>query len=224
MTDPRSPVRIVLIISGVVAALGAGIIVAVHSSGHGAAMGDEPAMTESEMASIAAEMRIASFEGVDHRGAPIDESVFRGHWTVVSFGFTNCTLACPMLHGEIFRMSEKLADHGVRFLTISVDPDHDTVEAMADYIKPWGVKNDAWTFLRVDRGMVAAMLAGLKMQAITEDPAEVVELPGGGTMANLHHPTRFFVVGPDGAVRGLWRGADPDDVDALVRWVLQRVF
>jgi protein SCO1/2 len=150
--------------------------------------------------------------------------VFRGQWTVLSFGFTNCTLACPMLHGEIFRSSEKLASRGVKYLTISVDPEHDTVEQMAGYMKPWGVQNDAWTFARVDREMVRALLAGLQMPDVSEDPSQSVALPGGGTMANIQHPTRFFVVGPDATVRGLWRGSDPDDVDAMVRWILHRVF
>jgi len=218
------PVRLLAVIAGVLAIAMGAIVLVTRPIDHGAGMDHGPAMTDEEMASIAADMRIAPFHGVDHRGNPIDASDLRGQWTVLSFGFTSCTLACPMLHGEIFRMAEKLASHHVKFLTISVDPTHDTVEQMATYVKPWGMPSDCWTFARVDTNALPEILAGLKLAPITEDPSEVVTLPGGGTMANLHHPTRFFLVGPDGTVRGIWRGSDPDEVDALVRYVLMRVF
>ena len=224
MTTARPPVPMILVVLGVVAIAAGAIVVALRSTAPPGLPEGTPAMTQAEMESIARDMRIAPFTGVDHRGNPIDESSLRGHWTVVSFGFTNCTLVCPMLHGQIFRMTEKLADRGVRFLTISVDPDHDTVEQMAAYMQPWGVKHDAWTFARVDRETVGAMLAGLKMAPIADDPSQTIELPSGGRMANILHPTRFFVVGPDGAVKGLWGGMNPDDVDALVRWMLTRAY
>jgi cytochrome oxidase Cu insertion factor (SCO1/SenC/PrrC family) len=179
-------------------------------------------MTADEMADIVRDMRIVPFTGITHRGEPADESIVRGGWTVVSFGFTYCTLACPTLHREIYRAADRLADRGVRFVTISVDPAHDTVEQMASHVAQWGVRGDCWTFVRVEADALPGILAELKMPALSDDTANMITLPGGERMANIQHPTRFFVTGPDGTVRGLWRGTDPSEVDAMIRWLLER--
>ncbi len=222
MTASSSPLKVAGVV-GVVVAVAAGIaVVSLRSALRNAAAAppSSPAMTAEEMADVVKDMRVAPFEGMGHRGEPVDASVFQGHWTVVSFGFTHCTLVCPTLHREIYRMGQSLADRGVRFVTFSVDPEHDTIAQMADHVAAWGVARDAWTFVKVDSDALAAILAGLSMPGVSEDTSQPITLPGGGTMSNILHTSRFFVVGPDGRVRGLWRGSDPTDVDAMIGWLM----
>lgn len=210
------------VIGGVMALAAAGIVWSVASVGNSPrGPAGTPPLTEAEMADIARDLRITPFRGVSHRGEAVDQSIFAGRWTVLSFGFTYCTVACPILHREIHRAAEKLADRGVRFVTISVDPAHDTVEQMHDHVTRWGVRNDAWTFVRVDPPALPPMLEALRMPALTDDTGNMITLPGGATMPNINHPTRFFVIGPMGDVRGLWRGNDPAEVDEMIRWLLR---
>ena len=63
-----------------------------------------------------------------------------GKWTVLSFGFTHCTLLCPIMDGQLYRLQGMMDDlDNVQFLTVSVDPEHDTVERLGDYSKQMGV-------------------------------------------------------------------------------------
>lgn len=212
-----------VIVGGVVALGAVGIVWAVRSAQPPAmASGLNPATTDAEMTEIVRDMRIAAFVGEDHRGAAVDPTMFRDRWTVVSFGFIHCTLVCPMLHSEIHRMAEKLADRGVRFVTFTVDPAHDTTQAMAAHVDQWAMPGDAWTFVRTDGDALSGVLAGLQLGGLSVDESNPIVLTGGETIPNILHPTRFFVVGPDGSVRGMWRGSDPASVDAMIRWLLER--
>ena len=162
-------------------------------------------------------LEVLPFEGVDQLGRPVDESVLDGSYTVVSFGFTNCTLACPIMHGNMFTLTKRLANTPVRFLTISVDPVHDTVEQLKAYSDRLEADPERWRFVRTDAETSKRLVEqGLRM-GLEEDPATVIELPGGGSMVNIIHPTRFVIVGPDGEVAGLYPGMSPEGVDELVR-------
>ena len=214
-----------VIVGGVVALGAVGIAWAVRSARSPAlasGTGPSAAMGDAEMAEIVRDMRIAPFAGEDHRGAAADPTMFRDRWTVVSFGFVHCTLVCPMLHSEIHRMAEKLADRGVRFVTFTVDPAHDTVASMAMHVDQWAMPGDAWTFVRTDEDALGGVLAGLQLGDLTVDASNPIVLAGGETIPNILHPTRFFVVGPDGSVKGMWRGSDPASVDAMIRWLMDR--
>ena len=212
-----------VIVGGVVALGAVGIAWAVRSARSPAlASTQNPTTSDAEMAEIVRDMRIAPFAGEDHRGSAVDAGMFRDRWTVVSFGFIHCTLVCPMLHSEIHRMAERLDGHGVRFVTFTVDPAHDTTAAMARHVEQWAMPGDAWTFVRTDGDALSGVLAGLQLGELSVDASNPIVLTGGETIPNILHPTRFFVVGPDGAVKGMWRGSDPASVDALIRWLMDR--
>ncbi|MFI4855154.1 MAG: SCO family protein, partial [Phycisphaerales bacterium JB065] len=40
-------------------------------------------------------MQIIPFEMVDQNGNTQNQEILQGHWTVMSFMFTHCVLACP---------------------------------------------------------------------------------------------------------------------------------
>ena len=75
------------------------------------------------------------FQLVDQTGAPVDESVLKGKWTAVFFGFTYCPDVCPATLQTLQAATERLgpAADDVQVLFISVDPERDTPEALRDY-------------------------------------------------------------------------------------------
>jgi protein SCO1/2 len=76
------------------------------------------------------------FQLVDQTRRKVDQTVLKGKWSAVFFGFTNCPDACPT---TLFALSqaEKLlgakAD-AVQTIFISVDPARDTPERLAAYL------------------------------------------------------------------------------------------
>ncbi|MEZ5757780.1 MAG: SCO family protein [Emcibacteraceae bacterium] len=77
------------------------------------------------------------FELVNHLGKPVTEKDFLGKYMLVYFGYTYCPDVCPM---DLQIMADAL-----RYLTpeqldqinpvfVTVDPERDTVETMAEYV------------------------------------------------------------------------------------------
>lgn len=84
------------------------------------------------------------FNLVDHTGQPRSSKDFFGQWLLIYFGFTHCPDICPE---EIEKMIEVVEDVNkseglpkVQPIFISVDPDRDTVEAVAKYINEFSPK------------------------------------------------------------------------------------
>lgn len=78
----------------------------------------------------------APFTLVDQNGAEITEAAFRGHPTLVFFGFTHCPEVCPTTLFEMDGWLKALGDEGkdLRAYFVSVDPERDTPELMKTYV------------------------------------------------------------------------------------------
>ncbi|KAM6436401.1 protein SCO2 homolog, mitochondrial [Liasis olivaceus] len=79
------------------------------------------------------------FQLVDHTGRPCSKGDLKGSWVLLYFGFTHCPDICPE---ELEKMSRvvDLLDRDPRLprlqpVFITVDPERDTVAAVAKYVK-----------------------------------------------------------------------------------------
>jgi protein SCO1/2 len=88
---------------------------------------------------------VPAFELVDQRGTPIDETVFRGQWDLVFFGFTHCPDICPTTLQVLATAKSALEEQGVtplpRIVLVSVDPERDTPEILSRYVAYFGADN-----------------------------------------------------------------------------------
>jgi len=77
-----------------------------------------------------------SFTLTDHRGATVKPSDWIGRPAMIFFGFTWCPDVCPTTLGDITLWLEELGPDADRLNTvlISVDPERDTPEVLADYL------------------------------------------------------------------------------------------
>ncbi|XP_033826968.1 protein SCO1 homolog, mitochondrial [Periophthalmus magnuspinnatus] len=84
------------------------------------------------------------FSLVDHHSKPVRSEDFLGQWILIYFGFTHCPDICP---DELEKMIEVVEEiDGIRSLPnltpilITIDPERDTPEAMAAYVKEFSPK------------------------------------------------------------------------------------
>src|SRR5262249_54129916 len=123
-----------------------------------------------------------------------------GRAWVVDFIFTSCAGACvPMTSRMTDLQKEGL---GVSFLSVSVDPERDAPQVLADYRTKW--KGDAalWTLAVGSRESVMA----LANQAFKLPAGKQASTPDG--MPELFHSQRFALVDRQGAVRGYYDSTD----------------
>jgi protein SCO1/2 len=76
---------------------------------------------------------IKPFNLVDHRGDPVDVSNLQGSWQLMFFGFTFCPDICPTTMGVLDRAVSKM-ENMPEVIMVSVDPERDTVKALARYV------------------------------------------------------------------------------------------
>jgi len=76
------------------------------------------------------------FTLVRHTGEPFSSAELKGHPHLLFFGFTHCPDICPTTLLEISKHLDAIGDaaRDLKVLFITVDPERDTPEAMAQYI------------------------------------------------------------------------------------------
>jgi protein SCO1/2 len=78
-----------------------------------------------------------AFELVDQTGRTVDQSILEGRWSAVFFGFTHCPDFCPSTLQALEAAKERMGDRAddLQIVFVSIDPERDTPEAMADYLQ-----------------------------------------------------------------------------------------
>lgn len=80
------------------------------------------------------------FALVDQHGKKVTDQDFRGRYMLIFFGFTHCPDICPaelqVISASLDELGPKAADVVPIFVTL--DPERDTPEVMADYVKNFG--------------------------------------------------------------------------------------
>ncbi len=83
-------------------------------------------------------------------GAPVKLADFHGRVVAVTFIFTTCTATCPVLTPMMSFVQDRLGSdfaEKIAFVSITVDPEHDTPEVLKDYAQAFGANLAGWAFL-----------------------------------------------------------------------------
>jgi protein SCO1/2 len=76
---------------------------------------------------------LPAIDFIDVTGAAVGPEIFRGRWTVLFMGFTNCGHLCPMTLAQV-RMATDAAREPLNVVFFSVDPGRDTPAVIRDYV------------------------------------------------------------------------------------------
>ena len=133
---------------------------------------------------------------VDEQGQPFGPERLRGHWSILFFGFTHCPDVCPTTLALLAQVEKNLTDlpaeQRPRITLVSVDPQRDTPEQLAKYVKSFSP-----TFTGITGQQEAVHEFALKMGV----PVAITPLPGGNY--TVDHSAAIFIVDPSGALRAL---------------------
>ena len=93
--------------------------------------------------------RVPDFTLRDHLGRSTSLKEFAGNVVAINFLYTRCPLpdVCPRLAYTFARLQQRFDGKPVRFLSISIDPEYDTVERLAAYAKIWKARDRVWRLL-----------------------------------------------------------------------------
>jgi protein SCO1/2 len=133
----------------------------------------------------------------DSDGKPFELDRLHGKVVLVSFIYTTCNGTCPATTHNLTRIERaleeaKLWGRKVDFVSITLDPARDTPEVLGNYARIYGVDLAAWHFLTGPPDRVAQVIAAWGMW--------VKPGPSGA----LDHPSRIFLVDPQGRQREIY--------------------
>lgn len=129
------------------------------------------------------------FRLVDHEGNRVRPKSLIGRPTMVFFGFTYCPDVCPTTLSDISGWLGDLGeDHGrMNVIFISVDPERDTVDAMAEYVASFHSAIRGWT------GPPEQIARAAESFRVTYE-----KIPIGSEDYTMNHTASVFLFNTDG--------------------------
>ena len=134
------------------------------------------------------------FTLTDHTGRRVTDQDFRGRFMMVFFGFTFCPDVCPTALQVMAAALDKIGPKAEQItpVLITVDPERDTPEQMAMYVKSFHPRLVGLT------GSPEEIAAVAKAYRVYFKRVADPKSSGGYTM---DHSAIIYVMGPDGAFR-----------------------
>lgn len=153
------------------------------------------------------------FELTNRTGETVSLGSLRGKTVLMSFIYTNCPEACPLLPGAYVQLqetfNEQINDGEFELMFITTDPARDTTEKIQRYTKAMGGE---WLFLTGEEADLTKVWREYDIyREIKERNREIV----------VYHSYKLFLIDKDGMLRyqytGIWTAADlaPDVREVL---------
>jgi protein SCO1/2 len=129
----------------------------------------------------------------------------KGKILVVNFFFTSCVSICPVLtkNMKLLNKAYKKNDTSIRFLSITVDPENDSVSRLRQYADKYDVNHDKWLFLTGNKKEIYDFARNELMLKLE---------PGDGGNDDFIHPEQFVLIDKYRNIRGYYNGLDSNNV------------
>lgn len=174
----------------------------------GAVLGGARVLRPIGAASANATMNGSSSSGLrNQHGVPFAMDQLRGDSVVLHFIFTHCPGICPTQTRALGRVRAALPEdvrERVHFVSVSVDPERDTPEALAAFAAKHGVAEGKWSFVTGPAQQLSALADNYSARA----------LPSGA--GPLDHRTEVRLINAEGRVMQTYSG-NPLDEPRLAR-------
>lgn len=163
-----------------------------------------------------------AFTLVDTTGAAVTEADLVGKPHLIYFGFAFCPDVCPTALSKLGAAETLLGERGdeVGYVLITVDPERDTVEKLAEYVTfdpfPRGLKGFTGTVEQINTAKTVYRVASSKVMPDGSD------VPDGATDYTVDHSDIIYLMGPDGKFVDFFSArSTPQDIAIRVRNVLK---
>ena len=157
--------------------------------------------TKSRIDNISIIGQVPSFSLTNFDGSVITDQQLNDKISIVSFIFTQCEGACPIMSENMSILQQRFsASDDVQFLSITTDPDYDTLDILEKFSSNYS-NNDNWFFLRGNLiEIIELSEKGFYLSAAL--------LPAG-------HSTRFVLVDKELNIRKYYEGTIESNIFEL---------
>jgi protein SCO1/2 len=150
------------------------------------------------------------FTLIDQNGKPVTDATWRGRWMLVYFGYTYCPDVCPTELQTVAAALDALGKQAAQMVPIfiTIDPERDTAERMAEYVKLFDARLVGLTGTPEQIAAVAKAYRVYYAKVPAKDSAPYL----------MDHSSFLYLMGPDGRFQTLFRpGTSAQDIADAIR-------
>ncbi|MBX9783707.1 MAG: SCO family protein [Chitinophagaceae bacterium] len=154
--------------------------------------------------------RISNFSFTNQLNEKVYADSLKDKILVVDFFFTRCPNPCPTMTRNMKKMQDayKKNDSLIQFISFTVDPKRDSVNALKNYADRYGVQHNNWWFLTGEKKTIYDL-------AFNEFKAAIVD--GGEADTSFLHTNKFYLLDKKRIIRGWYDGTDTVALTKLAR-------
>lgn len=144
--------------------------------------------------------KVKNISFTNQLGQKVSLNDLHGKIIVLDFFFTHCPTICPGMARSMKKLQQSFEKNPdiVQFLSISVDPEHDSVAQLRQFADRQNINHDTWWFLTGDKKEIYDF-------AIHEIKASIAD---SNVDTAFIHTENFFLLDSNRIVRGWYNGFD----------------
>lgn len=145
------------------------------------------------------------FHMVDQNGRPADESILKGKWSLVFFGYTFCPDVCPTTLTSLAQAQDRLGPKAkkLQVVFVTIDPARDTAAQMKTYLS-----SPAFP-----KGTIGLTGSPAQVAEITKAYKVYYAKQGTGPDYAMDHSAAIYLMDPKGRFdRVVAPGISPDEI------------
>jgi len=151
---------------------------------------------------------IAPFSLIAQDNSPFSDKNLEGKIYVTDFFYATCQTICPKMSMQLKRVQEAYKDDPeILLVSHTVNPEKDTVKALAAYAKEYGAISGKWFFLTGPKE---------ELYNLARNSYFLATFPGNGGPDDFIHSEKIVLVDKDKRIRGYYDGTDYESVNNLI--------
>jgi len=147
---------------------------------------------------------------INQLGKKVTLDSLKGKILVINFFFSRCPAVCPGLAVSMKKLQDSYTnskDSIVQFISVSIDPAHDSVVQLRNFADKFTFNHDSWWFVTGDKKEIYDF-------ALNEIKASIADTEVDSAFI---HTENFFLLDRDRVVRGWYNGFDTVKQARLVK-------
>lgn len=167
-----------------------------------------PELVDSTVQYVSKYHTIADFSFTNQNGKTITQKDYEGKVYVADFFFTTCGSICPKMTTNLVDVQKAIKNNPkVKLLSLSVFPETDTVPALKEYAKKYGVIDTKWNLVTGDKKEIYTMARKSYLAVKMGRPDQLYDMV---------HTENFVLVDQKKRVRGFYDGTKKEEIQRLI--------
>jgi protein SCO1/2 len=153
--------------------------------------------------------KVRNIQFTNQLGQHVSLDDLKGKIIVIDFFFTRCPSICPGLARNMKKLQDAFVKNPdiVQFISISVDPEHDSVPQLRKFADKFNINHDSWWMVTGDKKDIYDFALNELKASIADSNVDTAFI----------HTENFFLLDSSRVIRGWYNGFDTTKQSELAR-------